>query len=127
MSQRKLSLARSLRRRPVLTERRLWVLLRDRRLEGLKFRRQVPIGVYVVDFMSVRHRLVIEADGPFHDPDRDATRDAWLMSQGFRVLRFKNVQIEVWPDRVLDEILKAASFAPIYSGSLADCGGASGS
>ena len=75
-------------------ERKLWRLLRDRRLEGLKFRRQMVIGPYVVDFVCLRHRLIVEADGPFHDPDRDRVRDAWLSGQGFRVLRFPNAQIE---------------------------------
>ena len=79
-----------MRRAPTSTERLLWDLLRDRRLKGLKFRRQVPLGPYVADFLCLRHRLVIEADGPLHDVERDAVRDAWLMSQNFRVLRFSN-------------------------------------
>jgi very-short-patch-repair endonuclease len=80
------------------TERKLWVLLRDRRLEGLKFRRQVRIGRYVADFACFRYRLVVEADGPFHDVAADAARDAWLAGQGFRVLRFSNQQIEAGDD-----------------------------
>ena len=87
-------LARRMRREPALYERRLWTLLRDRRLEGLKFRRQVVIGPFVVDFVCMRHRLIVEADGPFHDAERDAARDAWLADQNFRVLRFPNQQIE---------------------------------
>jgi very-short-patch-repair endonuclease len=82
--------ARALRRRAPATERRLWTLLRDRRLAALKFRRQVPVGPYVLDFVCFQHRLVVEADGPFHDPDRDARRDAWLTEQGFRILRLPN-------------------------------------
>lgn len=87
-------------------ERQLWKLLRDSRLCGLKFRRQVPLGPYVADFLCLRHRLVVELDGPFHDPQRDAVRDAWLVGQGFRVLRFAN-QDMANPDRVLSRILEA--------------------
>ena len=82
--------ARALRRNALDTERLLWSLLRDRRLEGLKFRRQVPLGPYVLDFVCLRHRLVIEADGPFHDPERDAVRDAWLDSKGFREIQLRD-------------------------------------
>ena len=82
--------ARALRRMSPFTEKYLWKLLRDRRLQGLKFRRQFPLGPYVLDFVCLHHWLVIEADGPFHDPEHDAIRDAWLAEQGFRVLRFSN-------------------------------------
>src|SRR3712207_7980105 len=51
---------------------------------GFKFRRQVPIGPYVVDFVCLQHRLVVEADGPFHDAEHDRRRDDWLASIGFR-------------------------------------------
>jgi len=81
--------AKEMRREPVLYERRLWKLLRDRRLAGLKFRRQFKIGRYIVDFICFRHRLIVEADGPQHeDRAEDAARDEWLSAQGFRVLRF---------------------------------------
>jgi very-short-patch-repair endonuclease len=110
---RQLALARQLRREPPATERLLWRLLRDRRLEGLKFRRQVPIGRYVVDFVCLRHRLVIEADGPHHqDSPTDPLRDAWLIGQGFRVLRFVNGEIQGYPDRVLGLILEAVAAPP---------------
>ena len=79
-----------MRRNPTGTERSLWRLLRDRRLEGLKFRRQVPIGPFIADFACLAHKLIVEADGPVHDPERDASRDDWLKSQGFRVLRFSD-------------------------------------
>src|ERR1700712_4243279 len=85
--------ARTLRSHLTSTERVLWERLRQRRLGGLKFRRQTPIGPYVLDFLCLRHRLVVEADGPFHDPERDAIRDAWLEAKGFRVLRFSNSEI----------------------------------
>ena len=58
-------------------------------MADLKIRRQVPIGRYIADFVCLRHRLIIEFDGPFHDEEEDAIRDAWLATQYFRVLRFK--------------------------------------
>ena len=99
--------ARAFRRTSSVTEDLLWQMLRDRKLEGLKFRRQVPMGPYVLDFLCLRHRLVVEADGPFHDPEHDARRDAWLASQGFRVLRFSNSQIHAADHRVVNRILAA--------------------
>jgi very-short-patch-repair endonuclease len=100
--------ARALRRSLPATERLLWRHLRDRRLEGLKFRRQLPIGPFVVDFVCLSRRLVVEADGPFHDPNADAVRDAWLAIQGFRVLRFNNSEIAA-KDPVLGRIVEAAA------------------
>ncbi len=105
---RKLAFARAMRHSPVVTERLLWDLLRDRRLGDLKFRRQVPMGRYIVDFLCPRHRLIIEADGPTHEDSlHDEQRDAWLRSQGFRVMRFPNKEIQDYPDVVLARILKA--------------------
>ncbi|MDB5472286.1 MAG: hypothetical protein JWR84_3846 [Caulobacter sp.] len=103
----KLALARRMRRAPTFHEDLLWKLLRNRRLERLKFRRQVPIGRYVADFLCLRHRLIIEADGPFHDPGQDAIRDAWLKSQGFHVLRFPNSTVSNRPNELVTAILKA--------------------
>ena len=111
-----------MRKRLPVNERRLWALLRSRRLDGVKFRRQFPIGRYVVDFVCLRHRLIIEADGPFHDAERDLIRDAWLIAQGFRVMRFPNGRIEVWQERVVDEIRAAVGLSPIYSGPLETVG-----
>ena len=74
------------------TEVRLWLYLRRRQLEGWKFRRQHPIGDYVVDFYCAAARLVVELDGDSHDGEvkfnYDERRQAWLESQGYRVLRF---------------------------------------
>jgi len=103
--------ARRLRQTAPATERKLWAMLRDRRLSALKFRRQVPIGPYVADFVCLRHRLIIEADGPFHDPLRDGARDAWLSARGFRVLRFANREVDQ-PGRVAQAILDATAAAP---------------
>ena len=100
--------AKAMRREPVLYERRLWKVLRDRRLEGLKFRRQQVMGRYIVDFVCLRHRLIVEADGPQHeDRVEDAARDDWLRGQGFRVLRFANTQIENRAEDVVKAILDA--------------------
>ena len=102
--------AKTMRREPSLIERRMWKLLRDRRLAGLKFRRQFVFekGPYIVDFVCFRHRLVVEADGPHHDPAEDEVRDAWLRREGFRVLRFPNQQIESRPHEVLMAIMEAS-------------------
>jgi very-short-patch-repair endonuclease len=72
----------------------------------------MPLGPYVLDFVCLRHRLVIEADGPFHDPVRDAERDAWLAAKGFRVLRFSNQEIQGSPDLVAGRILAALEELP---------------
>ena len=97
-----------MRRNPSAAERRLWKLLRDRKLEGLKFRRQVPIGTYFADFVCLSCRIIVEADGPLHDEEHDAKRDAWLTSQRFLVLRFPNRVIEGDPNVVFAAILAAA-------------------
>lgn len=102
--------AKQMRREPVLYERRLWKLLRDRRLDGLKFRRQVVIGRYIADFVCLRHRLIVEADGPTHDASlHDVERDAFLREQGFRVLRFPNTDIENRRHEVVAAILAAVA------------------
>ncbi len=104
----KITLARRMRRQPTMAERLLWKLLRNGRLEGFKFRRQVPIGRYVADFVCLRHRLIVEADGPWHeDNPRDLDRDAWLAAQGFKVLRFPNNEIVTAPENILMAIIDA--------------------
>lgn len=83
--------ARRLRRTMTDAERRLWRHLRNRELIGWKFRRQHPIGPYVVDFACLEAKLVVEADGGQHnDSIADQRRNAHLRSEGFRVLRFWN-------------------------------------
>ena len=109
--------AKEMRREPVLYERRLWKLLRDRRLERLKFRRQVVIGRYIADFVCLRHRLIVEADGPTHDASlHDIERDAFLREQNFRVLRFANAEIENRRHEVVAAILAAVRGDPCRSG-----------
>jgi very-short-patch-repair endonuclease len=65
----------------------LWSFLKGRQM-GTKFRRQVPIGRFIVDFASFECRLVVEVDGHHHQPDADARREAWIESRGWRVARF---------------------------------------
>jgi very-short-patch-repair endonuclease len=89
-------------------ERRLWAALRGRRLQGFKFRRQRPLGPFIVDFACIEHRLVVEADGGQHaDSQYDADRTAWLEKRGWRVLRFWNNGILANPEGVQEAVLQA--------------------
>jgi very-short-patch-repair endonuclease len=100
--------ATELRQNTTDAERRLWAILRDRRLQGYKFRRQHPIGRFVVDFACTKHRLVIEADGGQHDENlSDARRTACLESQAWRVIRFWNNDILGNTEGVVSTILQA--------------------
>jgi very-short-patch-repair endonuclease len=83
--------ARTLRGRMTDAERKLWFALRDRRFARFKFRRQVPLGRYIADFVCFDARLVIEVDGGQHAASmRDKLRDRWFVANGFRLLRFWN-------------------------------------
>ncbi|MEA2953206.1 MAG: hypothetical protein QOJ96_2726 [Alphaproteobacteria bacterium] len=87
-------------------ENKLWLLLRDRRLAGLKFRRQVPIGPYIADFVSFPARLIVEVDGGQHaESVRDAERDQWLAGEKFKVVRYWNNDVLQNPDGVLTDLL----------------------
>jgi very-short-patch-repair endonuclease len=98
--------ARAMRRQPTDAERALWHLLRDRRLAQSKWRRQVPLGPTIVDFVCFEHRVVVECDGSQHaESVRDAARDAWLAAQGFAVLRFWNHAALKERSTVIDTIL----------------------
>ena len=82
-------------------ERKLWRALRGRQLEGQRFRRQHPIGIYVADFVCLEKRLVIEVDGGHHgEPEQiahDARRTQWLEAEGYRIIR-------VWNRDVMDNL-----------------------
>ena len=107
--------ARQLRTNQTDAERRLWSLLRNRRLQAYKFRRQHRLGNYFADFVCIEHRLIIEADGGQHaDNAYDDRRSAWLESQGWRVIRFWNNDILANTEGVILSILKAlnGSMAP---------------
>ena len=92
----------------------LWQRLRDRQLDGLKFRRQAPLGGYVLDFYCESERLVIEVDGGQHadNPQADEVRTAWLVSRGCRVRRFWNHDVLQNTDGVLEAILIALGRRP---------------
>jgi adenine-specific DNA-methyltransferase len=89
--------ARQLRREQTVAERKLWYALRGRRFHGFKFRRQQPIGPYIVDFVCFEERLVVELDGDQHGTEQgqiyDAVRTRLLEGDGFRVLRFPNQEL----------------------------------
>jgi very-short-patch-repair endonuclease len=103
-------LAKNLRMRSTDAERHLWKHLRTRQIEGLKFRRQEPIGKYIVDFVCYEKMIVIEADGGQHDAsEKDVERDGWLRSQGFEVLRFWNHDILTNIEGVLEVIWRNCS------------------
>ncbi|WP_322031413.1 endonuclease domain-containing protein [Paraburkholderia sp. J76] len=108
-----LQLARSLRKNMTEAEHLLWRHLRAHRLRGEKFRRQQPIGPYIVDFVHFGARVVIEADGGQHNGNADdAVRDRWLRGRGFTVLRFWNHEILIDVHAVLEVILMALSPSP---------------
>ncbi len=111
MQQNDLSKSRARRMRKTMTpaERGLWYALRNRRFMGLKVRRQVPIGPYIADFYCADHRLIIEADGSGYGSPRNARRDQWLASQGFRILRLWNRDVLTDLPACLDTI---AALAP---------------
>ncbi len=102
-----ITFARRLRRDQTDAERVLWFRLRDRRLSGWKFRRQVPIDRYIVDFCCAETKLVVELDGGQHDQDRarDEVRTGLLEAKGYRVLRFWNNDVLSNSDGVLTSIL----------------------
>src|ERR1051325_10359292 len=101
--------ARRLRSASTDAERRLWEKLRRRQLDGWRFRRQVPLGNYVVDFACFENRVIIEVDGGQHNAvaDADAVRTNWLESQNFRIIRFWNNDVLANVDGVL-EVIRAA-------------------
>ncbi len=89
--------ARDLRADMPSAEARLWSCLRNRRLNGFKFVRQEPLGRYFADFCCREEKLIVEVDGATHSTDaeqaRDSVREAFLISRGYRVLRFKNAEV----------------------------------
>jgi ATP-dependent DNA helicase RecQ len=110
------ALARRLRRGQTAAERKLWYALRDRRFHAYKFRRQQPVGIYVVDFVCFEQRLIIELDGSQHaEPERvayDAARTRFLEREGFHVLRFWNSELNANAAGVLEAIRLALEQPP---------------
>lgn len=102
-------LARDLRRNATLAEKRLWYWLRQRPL-GFKFRRQVPLGSYIVDFACYEAKLIVEADGLFHaEQEEDLERDAQLQAWGWEVARYWNRDIRRNLDDVMTDIERRLS------------------
>ena len=106
--------AKALRQNITDAEQLLWRHLRAHRLNGQKFRRQQPIGPYVVDFVHLGAKLIVEADGGQHSQsESDVVRDEWLTSQGFKIMRFWNNDILSNTDAVLTAILDALAPSPL--------------
>jgi adenine-specific DNA-methyltransferase len=101
--------ARALRKNMTDAERILWRALRNRQLDGWKFRRQHPIGMFIVDFECVERKFIVEVDGGQHAMNvaEDARRSVFLRNEGYNVLRFWNNQVLQETDAVLDAILTA--------------------
>ncbi len=101
--------ARALRRNPTEAERVLWRHLRLRQMDGHKFRRQQPLGRFIVDFVCLENRLIVELDGGKHAERAaaDAARTEWLEAQGFRLLRFWNHDVLKNTEAVKDAIRHA--------------------
>ena len=100
--------AKSLRREMTDVEKILWYHLRNRRLGGFKFRRQYPMGSYVVDFICVECKLIVELDGGQHAEQTiyDSKRTAWIEKQGYKVIRFWNNEVTRQKDAVLERIAR---------------------
>ncbi len=101
--------AKELRQQMTPTEKALWQRLRAKQLNGLKIRRQHPLGPFIADFYCAAHRLVIEIDGGIHkaQAERDQARTEQFEAYGYRVIRFSNEQVEQDVETVLAEIAAA--------------------
>ena len=108
--------ARRLRAQMTDNERVLWARLRRKQVRSVQFYRQKPIGNYIVDFYAPKANVVVEVDGSQHmegeHVEADSPRDSYLASEGFRVLRFDNLQVFNVIDVVMDMILRACSESP---------------
>ena len=107
-NQKSTTRARTLRREQTAAESKLWACLRNRQLNGVKFARQVSIGPFFADFCCREAKLIIEIDGVTHETpeelSHDTRRTAWLESQGYRVIRFRNEELMGDLDFVLEKI-----------------------
>jgi very-short-patch-repair endonuclease len=103
--------ARRLRNQMTPAEKELWRFLRAAQLDGHKFRRQVAIGPYIVDFACLAMALLVELDGPQHGEaaaqDHDERRTAWLIKKGYRTIRFWNHELDENIHAVVDKIREA--------------------
>ncbi|MBI4743833.1 MAG: endonuclease domain-containing protein [Actinobacteria bacterium] len=100
------NITKQLRKNLTDAERLLWRHLRAKQLEGMKFRRQEPIGKYIVDFVCFEKKVIIEVDGGQHseETEKDNERDEWFKIQGFKVLRFWNNEVLTNTEGVLEAI-----------------------
>lgn len=106
--------AKSMRSNSTEAEHRLWQLLRAHRFEDFKFRRQVPIDFYIADFICFSSQVIVELDGSQHaESESDPKRDAFLKSQGFRVIRIWNNDLFTNEDGVAQLILSALTAPPL--------------
>jgi len=106
------AVARRLRKQSTDTEGHLWRYLRDRQIEGFKSRRQQPVGSYVVDFVNLEKKVVIELDRGQHTlHPGDRIRDEWLRAEGDKVLRFRDYEVFNNLEGVL-ETIRDALFTP---------------
>jgi len=103
--------ARHLRKTQTDAERRLWQLLRNRSLEGCKFRQQHPVGSYICDFFCIDRQLVIEVDGGQHAEriESEEERTSYLESRGYTVMRFWNHEVLTETEAVLEKVLNMIS------------------
>jgi very-short-patch-repair endonuclease len=108
--------ARTLRNAMSNAEAKLWQELRLRQLDGVRFRRQHPIGRYIADFVCLEKRLIVEVDGEQHAHEahaaHDARRDAWLTAEGYRVMRFQTIEVYESLDGVVETIWGALQEMP---------------
>ena len=104
-----------LRKKMTPAEMKLWHSLKNRRMSGYKFRRQVPYDYYILDFCCEDAKLIVEVDGNVHreQRDEDAVRDAYFASKGYRILRFSNAEVLTGIDLVLDRIRQFLGNNPI--------------
>ncbi|MBC3807183.1 endonuclease domain-containing protein [Undibacterium seohonense] len=106
--------AREMRKKMPTAEQLLWYVLRNRRVAGAKFRRQHPVGRYILDFYCVEKKLAVELDGGQHSEQQnyDQQRDAYLKKQGIEVLRFWNNQMLLETEAVLEVIYSILTKSP---------------
>ena len=111
--------ARKLRQQLTDAERILWARLRNRQLQGVRFRRQQPIGSYIVDFICLERQLIVEVDGGQHNEregrKEDRERTKWLQAKGYRVLRFWNNDVLMNTEGVLERITQVLSHPHLAS------------
>jgi len=108
----KIVIAKKLRINSTDTEKYLWKYLRGRQLEGFKFRRQHNIGKYIVDFVNLERKIIIELDGGQHlENKKDKLRDGWLKEQGYKVLRFWDNEVLTNVESVM-EVIKEKILSP---------------